>query len=149
MTLLEKVNADLTAAMKEQQPLRLSVLRMMKSALQLKQSETGKTLADEDAQGVLRTLMKQRRDAAEIFRQAGRDDLAEKELTEMGIVEGYLPAAATSSEMEAAVAAAIEETGAAGAKGMGKAMKAAMSRLAGRTVDGKRLSELVRGKLGA
>ncbi|MGH9449841.1 MAG: GatB/YqeY domain-containing protein [Terriglobia bacterium] len=149
MTLLEKVNADLTTSMKEQQPLRLSVLRMMKSALQLKQSETGKALADEDAQAVLRTFMKQRRDAAEIFRQAGRDDLAEKELTEMGIVEGYLPAAATASEMEAAVAAAIEETGAAGAKGMGKVMKAAMSRLAGRTVDGKRLSELVRSKLGA
>ncbi|MGH9398024.1 MAG: GatB/YqeY domain-containing protein [Terriglobia bacterium] len=149
MTLVERVDKDLTAAMKEQQPLRLSVLRMMKSALQLKQSESGKALVDEDARAVLRTLMKQRRDAASVFRQAGRDDLADKELAEMGIVEGYLPAAATETEMEAAVATALAETGAATPKDMGKVMKAAMIALAGKTMDGKRLSEMVRAKLGA
>src|SRR5579863_8362225 len=148
MTLVEKVEKDLIAAMKEREPLRLSVLRMMKSALKHKQVESGKTLADEESQTVLRTLVKQRRDAAEAFRGAGRSDLAEKELTEMSIVEGYLPAAATEAEMEAAVAAAIAETGAASPKDLGKVMKAALAKLSGKTVDGKRLSEIVRARLG-
>lgn len=149
MNLVEQVEKDLVAAMKAQQTLRLSVLRMMKTALKLKQTESGQALGDEDARAVLRTLMKQRRDAAEAFRGAGRADLADKELAEMSIVESYLPAAASEDEMNTAVAAAITETGASSAKDLGKVMKAAMTKLSGKTVDGKRLSEMVRAKLGA
>lgn len=149
MNLVEQVEKDLVAAMKAQQTLRLSVLRMMKTALKLKQTESGQALGDEEARAVLRTLMKQRRDAAEAFEGAGRADLADKELAEMRMVEEYLPAAASEEDMNAAVSAAIAETGASSAKDMGKVMKAAMPKLSGKTVDGKKLSEKVRAKLGA
>ena len=149
MTLVEQVEKDLIAAMKAKEALRLSVLRMMKTALKLKQTESGQELGDEEARAVLRTLMKQRRDAAEAFEGAGRADLANKELAEMRMVEEYLPAAASEEDMNAAVSAAIAETGASSAKDMGKVMKAAMPKLSGKTVDGKKLSEKVRAKLGA
>lgn len=149
MSLVEQVEKDLVAAMKAQEKLRLSVLRMMKTALKLKQVESGQALPDEEARAVLRTLMKQRRDSAEAFSGAGRMDLAEKELAEMKIIESYLPAAATEDDLDAAVSAGIAETGAASVKDLGKVMKAAMSKLSGKTVDGKRLSEKVRAKLGA
>lgn len=149
MSLVEQVEKDLIAAMKAQETLRLSVLRMMKTALKLKQVESGQALPDEEARAVLRTLMKQRRDSAEAFSGAGRVDLAEKELAEMKILESYLPAAATEDDLDAAVSAGIAETGAASVKDLGKVMKAAMSKLSGKTVDGKRLSEKVRAKLGA
>ena len=148
MTLIEKIDKDLVAAMKAQEPLRLSVLRMAKSALKLKQAESGKTPGDEEALATLRTLTKQRRESADVYQKAGRMDLAEKELAEIGILEGYLPAPATEAEMQAAVAAAFAETKAASPKEVGKVMKAAMIILAGKTVDGKRLSEMVRAKLG-
>jgi uncharacterized protein len=147
MTLVEQVNGDLMKAMKQQEQLKLSVLRMMKSALKLKEVEAGNTLGDEQARGVFRTLVKQRREAAELFRRGGRDELAEKELAEVAILESYLPAAATDAEMDAAVSAAISETGAATAQDVGKVMKSAMAKLSGKTVDGKRLSEKVRGRL--
>ncbi|MGH9400545.1 MAG: GatB/YqeY domain-containing protein [Terriglobia bacterium] len=149
MTLVEKIDTDLVVAMKQREALRLSVLRMMKTALKLKQVESGQALPDEEAQAVLRTLVKQRRDSAEAFRGAGRTELADKELAEMKIVESYLPAAATEDDMDAAVMAGIAETGAASAKDLGRVMKAAMAKLSGKTVDGKRLSEMVRKKLGA
>lgn len=149
MSLVEQVEKDLVAAMKAQEKLRLSVLRMMKTALKLKQVESGHALPDEEARAVLRTLVKQRRDSAEAFSGAGRMDLAEKELAEMKILESYLPAAATEDDLDAAVSAGIAETGAASVKDLGKVMKAAMSKLSGKTVDGKRLSEKVRAKLGA
>ncbi|MGH9378710.1 MAG: GatB/YqeY domain-containing protein, partial [Terriglobia bacterium] len=116
MTLVEKIDTDLVVAMKQREALRLSVLRMMKTALKLKQVESGQALPDEEAQAVLRTLVKQRRDSAEAFRGAGRTELADKELAEMKIVESYLPAAATEDDMDAAVMAGIAETGAASAK---------------------------------
>jgi uncharacterized protein YqeY len=149
MTLVEQVEKDLVAAMKARQELRLSVLRMMKTALKLKQTESGRPLADAEALAVLRTLVKQRHESAEQFRKGGREDRAEKEEAEIKIVEGYLPAAATEEEVDAAVAAAIVETGAATPKDLGKVMKAAMVRLAGKSVDGKRVNETVRAKLGA
>ncbi|HEV2501230.1 MAG TPA: GatB/YqeY domain-containing protein [Terriglobia bacterium] len=149
MSLVEQVEKDLVAAMKAQETLRLSVLRMMKTALKLKQVESGQALPDEEARAVLRTLVKQRRDSVEAFSGAGRVDLAEKELAEMKILEGYLPAAATEDDLDAAVSAGIAETGAVSVKDLGKVMKAAMSKLSGKTVDGKRLSEKVRAKLGA
>jgi len=147
MTLVEQVDGDLMRAMKEQEKLKLSVLRMMKSALKLKEVETGETIEDEQARGVVRTLVKQRREAAQMYREGGREELAEKELAEISILESYLPAAADDAEMDAAVAAAIDETRPASAKDVGKVMKSAMARLSGKTVDGRRLSEKVRARL--
>jgi uncharacterized protein len=147
MNLVKQVDGDLLRAMKEQEKLKLSVLRMMKSALKLKEVESGETLEDEQARGVVRTLVKQRREAAQLYREGGREELAEKELAEISILESYLPAAANDAEMDAAVAAAIDETRAASAKDVGKVMKSAMARLSGKTVDGKRLSDKVRGRL--
>lgn len=148
MLLIEQIDRDMVNAMKQREELRLSVLRMIKSALKLKQVETGAALSDEQAQAILRTLVKQRREAAEMFAQGGRGELAQKELDEIKIVESYLPAAASDADLEAAVAAAISETAATTPKDLGKVMKAAMTRLAGKTVDGKRLSELAKTRLG-
>jgi uncharacterized protein YqeY len=149
MALVEQVERDLIAAMKAQEALKLSVLRMMKAALTNKRIELGKTLDDAAAMAVLRTLVKQRHDSVEAYRKGGRDDLADKEAAEIKIVEGYLPAAASDEEIAAAVEAAIAETGAAGPKDLGKVMKAAMAKLAGKNADGKRVSEVVKAKLGA
>ena len=149
MKLTEQIDKDLVSALKQQEALRLSALRMIKSALKLKQVETGKALGDEQAQAVLRTLVKKRREAAEMFVQGGRRELAEKELEEARILESYLPAAASNEDLEAAVSAAISETAAATPKDLGRVMKAAMARLAGKTVDGKRLSDLAKTRLGA
>jgi uncharacterized protein YqeY len=149
MSIVEKVEKDLVAALRAQEALKLSVLRMMKAALMNKKVETGKAVDDAEALAVLRTLAKQRRESVEAFRKGGREDLAGKEEAEIKIVEAYLPAAVTDEEIEAAVAAAIAEIGASTAKDMGKAMKAAMAKLAGKNADGKRVSEKVRAKLGA
>lgn len=148
MTILEQVEKDLVAAMKAREELRLSVLRMMKTALKNKQVEITKVLGDDEAFAVLRTLVKQRRDSAEQFRQGGRDDLAAKEEAEAGIVQGYLPAAASDEEIERAVAAAIAEAGATSVKDLGKVMKGAMANLAGKNAEGKRVNEIARAKLG-
>jgi uncharacterized protein YqeY len=149
MPIVEKVEKDLVAALKAQDKLKLSVLRMMKAALMNKKVELGKAVDDPEALAVLRTLAKQRRESVEAFRKGGRNDLADKEEAEIKIVEAYLPAAASEEEIDAAVAAAIAETGASTAKDLGKAMKAAMAELAGKNADGKRVSEKVRAKLGA
>jgi uncharacterized protein len=149
MTLVEQVEKDLLRAMKDQEQLKLGVLRMMKTALKLRQVETRKPLEDEQAWGVLRTLVKQRRDAAELFSQGGRAELASKELAEIVVIESYLPAPATGAELDAAVAAALNETGAVTVKEAGKVMKAAITRLSGKTVDGKLLNEKVRARLAA
>ena len=149
MSMVEKVEKDLVAALKAQDTLRLSVLRMMKAALMNKKVEHGKEVTDQEALAVLRTLGKQRQESVEAFRKGGREDLASKEEAELKIVESYLPAAASEEEIAAAVEAAITETGASTAKDMGKAMKAAMAKLAGKNADGKRVSEKVRARLGA
>jgi uncharacterized protein len=148
MTIVEQVEKDLVAAMKAREELRLSCLRMTKAALKNKQVELGKPLSDDQAFAVLRTLVKQRRDSVEQFRKGGREDLAAKEEAETEILQAYLPAEASEEEIGAAVAAAIEETGAAGPQDLGKVMKAAMSRLAGKNADGKRVNQIVRAKLG-
>ena len=149
MTITEQVEKDLVAAMKTREALRLSVLRMTKTAFKLKQVELSRPLDDPEATAVLRTLVKQRRDSVEQFRKGGREDLASKEEAEIEILQGYLPAAASDEEIDAAVVAAIGETGAAGAKDMGKVMKAAMARLAGKNAEGKRVSEIAQSKLGS
>ena len=149
MSVVQKIDQDLVAAMKARDELRLSVLRMAKTALKLKQVEHGRPLEDSEALGSLRTLVKQRHESAEQFRNGGREELANKEEAEIKILEEYLPASASDEELEAAVTAAIAETGAASAKDIGKVMKSAMAKLAGKSVDGKRVNEKVRAKLGA
>ncbi len=149
MAIVDQVEKDLLAAMKAQQAVKLSVLRMMKAALKNKQIEVGKPLEDAEALAVLRTMVKQHRESVEQFRKAGRDDLAEKEEAESEIVESYLPAAVSDVDIEGAVVAAIAETGVSSPKDLGRVMKAAMTKLAGKNVDGKRVNEKVRAKLGA
>jgi hypothetical protein len=147
MPIVEQVEKDLVAAMKAREELRLSVLRMAKAALMNKKIELSKPLGDAEALAVLRTLIKQRHDSVEQFRKGGREDLAQKEEAEIKIIENYLPAGASEEEIDAAVAAAIQETGATSAKDLGKVMKAAMGKLAGKNVDGKHVNEKVRAKL--
>jgi uncharacterized protein YqeY len=149
MSIFETVEKDLVAALRAQEALKLSVLRMMKAALMNKKVERGKDVDDTEALAVLRTLAKQRHESVEAFRKGGREDLATKEEAEIKIVEAYLPAGASDEDIDAAVAAAIADTGASTAKDVGKAMKSAMAKLAGKNADGKRVSEKVRAKLGA
>ena len=148
MSIVEQIEKDLVGAMKAKEELKLSVLRMAKAALMNKKVELGKPLGDPEALAVLRTLIKQRRDSTEQFRKGKRDDLADKEEAEIKIIECYLPASASAEEIDAAVASAIQESGATGSKDMGKVMKATMSKLAGKNVDGKQVSEKVRARLG-
>ena len=148
MGIVEQVDRELVAAMKAKEELRLSVLRMTKAALKNKQVELGKPPDDPQAVAVLRSLVKQRHDSVEQFRKGGREDLAVKEEQEIKVLESYLPAAAGDEEIEAAVAAALAETGATGAKDLGKVMKVAMAKLAGKNADGKRVNEVARAKLG-
>ena len=149
MTLTEKVNADISAAMKAKDPARLSALRMVKAAIMNKEVEKGRGLEDAEVLQVLGSLVKQRRDSIDQFARAGRTDLVTKETAEIAVLETYLPPAATAEEIDAAVAAAIAETGAASPKDMGKVMKAVMPKLAGKNADGKAINEAVRRKLGA
>jgi len=148
MAIVEQVEKDLVAAMKAKEQLKLSVLRMAKAALMNKKVELGKPLGDPETLAVLRTLIKQRRDSTEQFRKGKRDDLADKEEAEIKIIELYLPAGASAEEIDAAVTSALQETGATSAKDMGKVMKAAMAKLAGKNVDGRQVSERVRARLG-
>lgn len=149
MALAETIERDLVSAMKARDELRLSVLRMAKSALKLKQIDLGKPLDDSQTIAVLRTLVKQRYDSVSQFRNGGREDLASKEEAEIKILEAYLPAAASDEEIDAAVATAIAETGASSAKDLGKVMKAAMAKLADKSADGKLVNQKARAKLGA
>ena len=147
MSLAERIQKDMVEAMKAKQELRLSVVRAIKTAL-LKYKADSMKEADEAAeQALLKTLAKQRMDSMEQFKNAGRQELADKEAAELAIIESYLPQKASAEDLEAAVAAAIAETGASGKAQMGVVMKAATAKLAGKNVDGKALSELVKAKL--
>jgi uncharacterized protein YqeY len=149
MTLVEQIEKDMVAAMKAKEELKLSVLRMTKAAFMNKKIELGKPLGDPEAIAVMRTLVKQRHDSVEAFRRGDREELARKEEAEIKIIEAYLPAAASDEDIDVAITAAIAETGAAGPKDIGKVMKAAMARLAGKNAEGKRVNEKVKAKLGA
>ena len=122
---------------------------MLKAAVMNKGVEKGRDLDDAEVLQVVASLVKQRRDSIEQFAKAGRTDLVEKETAEIAVLEAYLPPAATPEEIEAAVAAAIAETGAISPKDMGKVMKAVMPKLAGKNADGKAVNEAVRRTLGA
>lgn len=147
MSLKERITSDMTAAMKAKEAARLSTLRMVKAAVQNREIEKGGELSEEELTKALQTLVKQRRDSVEQYEKAGREELAEKERAEIAVIEEYLPQAASREEIEQAVAAAMEETGASSMKEMGAVMKAAQARLAGRNADGRTVSEVVKSKL--
>ena len=147
MTLIERIQKDLTEAMKGKDELRLSVLRMVKTALKNKEIEKIRALEEAEALAVLQTLVKQRRESVEQFSRGGRKDLADKETKEIAIIEGYLPAAPTDAELTQAIEAALAETGANSPKQMGTVIKAARAKLEGKTVDGKVLSDKVKERL--
>jgi len=149
MLLRDKVNTDIAAAMKAKEPTRLSALRMLKAAIMNKGIEKAHDLDDTEVQQVISSLVKQRRDSIDQFAKAGRTDLVDKETAEIRILEEYLPPAASAEEIDAAIAAAVAETGASSVKDMGKVMKAVMPRLAGKNADGRLVNEAVRRKLGA
>ena len=147
MTIVQRIDRDLIEALKAREAERLGALRMVKTALKLRETEVPGSLGDEDALRVLNTQIKQRRDAAEQFRAAGREDLAQKEEREAKVIQEYLPGAASADDMARAVEEAVAETGATSPKEMGAVMKAARARLQGQTVDGKALSDLVKARL--
>ena len=147
MSLAEKIQSDIVTAMKARDDFRLSVLRMVKAAIQLKEVEKIRKLDDNESIQLLQTILKQRRESVEQFTKGGRPEHAEKESKEAAIIEQYLPAGASAAEMDAAVAKAIADTGAASIKQMGAVVKAAKAQLEGKTVDGKALSDLVRDRL--
>lgn len=147
MSITDQIDRDITKAMKGREVARLSALRMIKTALKLRQTELPAPMEDAEAMRVLNSLVKQRRDSAEQYRAGGREDLALKEEAEAIIIQTYLPAAASEEDMLNAVEAAISETGASSVKDMGAVMKAARTKLEAKTVDGKALSELVKTRL--
>jgi uncharacterized protein YqeY len=147
--LSDQVNAGITEAMKAKDVVRLSALRMLKAAIMNKGVEKGRDLDDAEVLQVVGALVKQRRDSIEQFSKAGRTDLVDKETAEMKILDAFLPPAASAADIDAAVAAAIAETGATSAKDMGKVMKAVMPMLGGKTADGRAVNEAVRRALGA
>lgn len=147
MSLLDRIQKDMVDAMKAKEAVRLDALRMIKSALKKHEIDSMKPLDEATEMQVLNTLVKQRRDSIEMFRKGNRPELAEKEETELKLIESYLPAAPTEEEVDAAIRSAMEETGVTSLKQMGVVMKAAQAKLAGKRVDGKALSEKVRAKL--
>jgi uncharacterized protein YqeY len=147
MPLLERVQADMVAAMKAKDEARLNALRMIKAALQKHQVDSMKPLDVAAEQHVLKQLVKQRSDAADMFRKGGREEQAQKEEAERKLIEGYMPAEATETDIAQAIDAALAETGVSSLKQMGVVMKAAQAKLAGKRADGKALSEKVRSRL--
>ena len=147
MSLLDRIQKDMTDAMKQRAEARLSALRMIKSALKKHEIDSMKPLDEASEMQILNTLVKQRRDSIDMFRKGGREELATKEEAELKLIESYLPSAPTDEEVTAAIDSAIAETGITSLKQMGMVMKAAQAKLAGKRVDGKALSEKVRSKL--
>lgn len=147
MPLLDQIQKDMVASMKAKEEAKLNAIRMIKAALQKFQIDSMKPLDEATEMQVLNTLVKQRRDSIEMFRKGDREELALKEEAELKIIESYLPSAPTDEEVDAAITAAMAETGITSAKQMGLVMNAAKAKLAGKRVDGKALSDRVRAKL--
>ena len=148
MALLDTIQKDMVAAMKAKDEARLGAIRMIKTALKKHEIDSMKPLDEATEIQLMNTLIKQRRESAELFHKGGREELAAKEEAEIKLIEAYLPAAPSEAEIEAAVTEAMAETGANSPKQMGAVMKAAQAKLIGKRVDGKVLSELVKKKLG-
>src|ERR1019366_5221040 len=147
MSILDQLQKDLVASMRSKDEARLSAIRMIKAALMKAKVDSPKPLDDAAEQQILKSLVKQRLDAADMFRKGGREESAQKEEAEKLIIESYLPAGASEEEITAAIDAAMAETGATTAKQMGLVMKAVQAKLAGKTVDGRLVSEKVKAKL--
>ena len=147
MALIDQVSKDMVAAMKAHEATRLDALRMLKTALMKHKVDTMKELDEQSELQILNMLVKQRRESADMFRKGNRPELADKEEAELKLIESYMPSAPTEAEIDAAIAAALAETGTPSHKQMGVVMKAAQAKLAGKRVDGKALSDRVRAKL--
>jgi uncharacterized protein YqeY len=147
VSLLDEVTTAIADAMRKHDAVRLGALRMLKAALMNREVERGRALDDTEAAQVVASLVKQRKESIEQFTKGGRQDLVDKETAEIRVLETYLPPAADRADIDRAIAEAIAETGAASLKDMGRVMKAAMARLAGQSVDGKTVNELVKQKL--
>jgi uncharacterized protein YqeY len=147
MPLLDQIQKDMTAAMKGREEARLDALRMIKTALKKHEIDSMKPLDEATELQILNTLIKQRKEAADMFRKGNRPELADKEDAELKLIESYMPSAPTAEEVDAAIAAAMAESGITSLKQMGIVMKAAQAKLSGKRVDGKALSERVRSKL--
>ncbi len=147
MALLDRIQTDMVAAMRAKDELKLNAIRMIKAALKKHEIDSMKPLDEATELQILGTLIKQRREAADMFRKGDRAELADKEEAELRLIESYMPAAPSDQEIDDAISAAMAETGATAAKQMGLVMKAAQARLAGKRVDGKALSEKVRARL--
>ena len=145
--MLDRIQKDMVEAMKAKDETRLNTVRMIKTALKKHEVDSMRPLDEATEMQVMNTLMKQRREAADLYRKGGRADLAEKEDAELKLIEAYLPSAPSEDELNAAVEAALSETGATEAKQMGIVMKAAQAKLAGKRVDGRVLSERVKSRL--
>src|SRR5262249_32626733 len=145
MALMDRIQTDMVASMKAREEVKLDALRMIKSALQKWEVDNDRKKHDEQSEiQVLSTLIKQRRESADMFRKGGREELAQKEETELALIESYMPAAPSEAEIDEAISAAINETGVSSLKQMGVVMKAVQAKLAGKRVDGKALSDRVR-----
>jgi uncharacterized protein YqeY len=147
MPLLDQIQKDITAAMKGREEARLDALRMIKTALKKHEIDSMKPLDEPTELQILNTLIKQRKESSDMFRKGNRPELADKEDAELKLIESYMPSAPTEEEVDAAIAAAMAETGVTSLKQMGVVMKAAQAKLAGKRVDGKALSDRVRSKL--
>ena len=148
MKLFDRIGQDITAAMRAKDQARLAPLRMAKAALMNREVDKGRALEETEAEQVLASLIKQRRDSIEQFRKGGRDDLADKEAAEIVTLEAYLPPPIDAAGLEQLVNDVVAELNASGPKDLGKVMKALMPRLAGQAVDGKAVTELVKRRLG-
>jgi uncharacterized protein YqeY len=147
MPLLDRIQSDMVASMKAKDEARLNAIRLIKTALKKHEVDSMKPLDENSELQILSTLIKQRREAADMFRKGGRGELADREEAELKLIESYMPAAPSDAEIDAAIGAAMAETGVTSLKQMGVVMKAAQAKLAGKRVDGKALSERVRGRL--
>jgi hypothetical protein len=148
MKLIDRISEDIAAAIRARDQAKLAPLRMAKAALMNREVEKGRPLDEAESQQVIVSLIKQRRDSIEQFTKGAREDLAAREAAEITILEPYLPPPVDAGDVEREIDAAIAESGATQLKDMGRVMKGVMSRLAGRTVDGRIVSDLVRKKLG-
>jgi uncharacterized protein len=147
MPLLDRIQSDMVASMKAKDEARLNAIRLIKTALKKHEVDSMKPLDENSELQILSTLIKQRREAADMFRKGGRGELADREEAELKLIESYMPAAPSDAEIDAAIGSAMAETGVTSLKQMGVVMKAAQAKLAGKRVDGKALSEKVRARL--
>jgi uncharacterized protein YqeY len=147
MALLDRIQTDMVAAMRAKEEIKLNAIRLIKAALKKLEVDSMKPLDETTELQVLTTLIKQRREAADMFRKGNRAELADKEEAELKLIESYMPAAPSDQEIDDAIAAAMAETGVTSAKQMGAVMKATQAKLVGKRVDGKALSEKVKARL--